>query len=470
MRISDLVSLGKEYLFLGIVFAIFLTLFFLLGYYVVYKKIFKGEKKIQKGKFIWFILLLCYLVVVVGVTMLSRGSWFENKTIHSFFYSYKEAWNNFKWRQWRDIILNILLFVPLGILLPMGVKKLRSFWKIYFVGFLFTLGIETLQLYLKKGIFELDDIVNNTIGCMIGYGCFAIIQLIISVFKGRRKYVKSTIVLQLPLIITTLSFAIIFITYAKQDLGNLSISCISKINEEKVTLDSDETYNKSQERLTVYKTKRYTKEETYQFAEMFFNALGDTMDENRTDIYDETAVYYSTLGYSLWIDYLGGTFSFTDFDTTYSDSVIHTKIDASEEEIKMALKQYEIELLDGMDFSKDEEGTYTFTANEISVNGTIYNGTISCKYYENGKMGSINKELLECEYFKEFNTISEADAYKMIKEGKFNYYSNGDEFKIKTGQVTRSYMIDTKGYYQPIYVFKADINGENTTIAIPAIK
>ena len=38
-----------------------------------------------------------------------------------------------------------------------------------------TLGIEVIQLASGKGIFEWDDILNNTVGTMIGYGIFAIV-------------------------------------------------------------------------------------------------------------------------------------------------------------------------------------------------------------------------------------------------------------------------------------------------------
>jgi len=469
MRFSDIITLGKQYLLLGIVFAVILTLVILLGYFVGYKKVFKGDKKITKGMMSWFIIFICYLVVVIGATMLSRGSWYENTKLQPLFYSYKEAWNNFEPREWRNIILNIFLFVPLGFLLPMGIKKLRVFWKIYLVGFLLTLGIETLQLLLRRGVFELDDILNNTTGAMIGYGCFAVFMLLLSLIKGKQKYLKRTIILQIPFLIVLISFGMIFVTYAKQDLGNLSIAYIIKVDKDSFIVDSDEKYSTSQESFPVYKTKKYSREETYQFAEKFFNSFGDTIDETRTDLYDETAVYYSVGGYSLWMDYSGGTYRFTDFDTTFADPIINTVSDATEEDIKSALEQYGIELPDGVEFTNDGDGKYTFTANEIITNGIMYDGTLSCQYYENGKMGSITGNIFQCEYYKDFNIISEEDAYKMIEDGKFKTYSNVDKLNIKVSQVTLQYMIDTKGYYQPIYVFEADVNGESNEISIPAI-
>ena len=65
--------------------------------------------------------------------------------------------------------------------------------------------------------------------------------------------------------------------------------------------------------------------------------------------------------------------------------------------------------------------------------------------------------------------ISLRDAYDMIKEGKFNYYSN-EELDVKVKNVGVDYFTDTKGYYQPVYVFNVDMNGEETQIDIPALK
>lgn len=470
MRLSDVIALGKQYLLVGIVVATILTLFFLLGYFVGYKKIFKGKKKITKGMIIWFIIIICYFVVVIGATMLSRPNLYENTKIQPLFYSYKEAWNNFQVSEWRNIILNIFLFVPLGFLLPLGIKRLRIWWKIYLAGVLLTLGIETLQFFLKRGIFDLDDMFNNTIGTMIGYGCFAVIMLIISIIKEKQKYLKRTIILQLPLFVVLVFFAVIFVTYAKQDLGNLSIAYITKVDKNDFTVDAEQKYSTSQTSLAVYKTKQYSREETAQFAEKFFNAIGDIMDKSRTDLYDETAFYYSVEGFSLWMDYRGGTYRFVDFDTTNADPIVKTESAATEDEIKSVLVQYGIKLPDGVKFSNDGDGKYTFKAKKIITNGRMYDGTFSCRYYENGKMGNIQGDILRCEYDKEVSLISEQDAFKRIEEGKFKVYSNDDKLTIKIGQVTLRYMIDTKGCYQPIYVFDAEINGERSEISIPAIK
>jgi glycopeptide antibiotics resistance protein len=199
-----------------------------MAYIVIYKKILHGEKTITKGMLLWLIVFVCYLFVVAGATLLDRGGFWENGKIQPLFYSYKEAWNSFELVDWRNNILNILLFVPLGFLLPLGMKFFRKFWKTYLAGFLLTTLIETLQILLRRGIFELDDIFNNTVGAMIGYGCFALAMLIVSIIKRKPKSIRETLALQLPFLLVLASFVTLFIIYSNQELGNMSISYISK--------------------------------------------------------------------------------------------------------------------------------------------------------------------------------------------------------------------------------------------------
>ena len=85
----------------------------------------------------------------------------------------------------RNIILNILLFVPLGVLLPMYSKKLRRIYKTVGIGFGITLIIEIVQYITKLGIFDVDDILNNTFGTLIGYSMYMIYNNIKS--KENRK-------------------------------------------------------------------------------------------------------------------------------------------------------------------------------------------------------------------------------------------------------------------------------------------
>lgn len=74
----------------------------------------------------------------------------------------------------REVFLNILLYVPMGYLLPFVFKPMRySVLACTAVGFLCSCATEYAQLRYGLGYFQLDDILNNTLGCLIGavLGC-----------------------------------------------------------------------------------------------------------------------------------------------------------------------------------------------------------------------------------------------------------------------------------------------------------
>ena len=66
MRVSDIISLLKEYLFLGIVAIIFLSILFFIGYKVIYRRMMKGKRIISKKKILLYGITICYAVVVLG--------------------------------------------------------------------------------------------------------------------------------------------------------------------------------------------------------------------------------------------------------------------------------------------------------------------------------------------------------------------------------------------------------------------
>lgn len=68
-----------------------------------------------------------------------------------------------------QICLNILMFIPFGYLLA---ETFRCFaekpWKVVIAGCLFSIVIEVGQYILHVGLCELDDVFNNTVGCVLG--------------------------------------------------------------------------------------------------------------------------------------------------------------------------------------------------------------------------------------------------------------------------------------------------------------
>jgi len=70
-----------------------------------------------------------------------------------------------------NILGNIIPFVPLGIFIPIIFKRYRNLKKALVIFIICTIGIESLQFITMLGFFDVDDILLNMIGCIVGY-CF----------------------------------------------------------------------------------------------------------------------------------------------------------------------------------------------------------------------------------------------------------------------------------------------------------
>ena len=68
-----------------------------------------------------------------------------------------------------NIVGNIGVFVPIGILLPLFDKGLENFLRFIFVFIVGITTLEAIQLSFKVGSFDVDDIILNTLGALIGY-------------------------------------------------------------------------------------------------------------------------------------------------------------------------------------------------------------------------------------------------------------------------------------------------------------
>ena len=66
-------------------------------------------------------------------------------------------------------ILNVVMFIPIGMLLGCGFRNF-TWRRALAVGAALSVAIELLQLLFRKGLCETDDVIHNVMGCMIGYG------------------------------------------------------------------------------------------------------------------------------------------------------------------------------------------------------------------------------------------------------------------------------------------------------------
>ena len=105
----------------------------------------------------------------------------------------------------------------------------------------------------------------------------------------------------------------------------------------------------------------------------------------------------------------------------------------------------------------------------------VVDGTLRCRYAEDGTIREVQNNLLSYTYHDNVAVISPEEAFERLCDGKFN---DGGFFEVeRPNDVTvlsckLSYKIDTKGFYQPVYLFELSSSDGSYKdwIMIPAMK
>ena len=77
-----------------------------------------------------------------------------------------------------NIIGNTAMFVPLGIVWPAVFGKLNTHLKVIAAGFGMSLAIEILQLPFFSRHSDVDDLILNTLGYLLGYGIYLLVKFL----------------------------------------------------------------------------------------------------------------------------------------------------------------------------------------------------------------------------------------------------------------------------------------------------
>ena len=79
------------------------------------------------------------------------------------------------WSYWTEyfgnLIGNVFLFVPMGFLLS-ALQSNKSKWQVLLIGITVSIGIELIQLLFKIGVCDVDDVLLNGLGTLVGVWIF----------------------------------------------------------------------------------------------------------------------------------------------------------------------------------------------------------------------------------------------------------------------------------------------------------
>jgi glycopeptide antibiotics resistance protein len=76
----------------------------------------------------------------------------------------------------RNLFGNLLLLLPLGLLGPIALPVLDRWWRIALVALVYSVAIELIQLVVPDRSADIDDVIVNVAGALLGYLAFVIVR------------------------------------------------------------------------------------------------------------------------------------------------------------------------------------------------------------------------------------------------------------------------------------------------------
>ena len=129
----------------------------------------------NKRKDIATALLGVTVALILWITILSRETLIGTPKIYHLFHSIPSFLKEIQRGRIGNSFGNIILFVPIGFLLP-AVTGWKKMWKTVVAGISFSLLIESIQLITLRGCFDVDDVILNCLGTVMGFGLYCVAQ------------------------------------------------------------------------------------------------------------------------------------------------------------------------------------------------------------------------------------------------------------------------------------------------------
>lgn len=137
------------------------------------------RQKFNKMQCAAAILLSLYIVVLLYFTVTGRYSHEEYEYKINFFTSYRWFFQYNGEQVLRQLLINFVMLMLVGFLLPVVINAKHKYLITMALSLLLTVFIETMQLITKCGSFEIDDIINNFVGAVIGMLIYILLNKII---------------------------------------------------------------------------------------------------------------------------------------------------------------------------------------------------------------------------------------------------------------------------------------------------
>lgn len=456
---------------LGLVFLSGIMALIVLGItYFIHKHKYKGQKKFPWAKILLWFIFIGYLIIVIYATMLRWSGFFHRKWNLHLFRAWREAWNNFSAKNWANVLLNVAMFGPLGFLLPLLGKNFRKWYITLPVGFATSLAIELLQLAMGRGICDVDDLFCNTLGAAIGY---FIIMSILSVFNKKGNRTKQMLIYGSGALSLLLAVGSVFVIYQAKEYGNLPNAAAYTSNTTGTQWNLLCSLPNTETRVPVYKTQTRSIKDCDAFAEDFRKITGAQY--TTVSYYQEAAYYMDQSGDENGTHFLFVSYMDPSYEYSFGRGDEPVWCEADRQTIEAALSHLPVFIPEYAEFTNEGNGWHTFTVNQRIDGAVMIDGTLRCRYAQDGTIRKLENKLLSYTYHDTVPILSPQEAFQKMCAGNFG---DGGFFEHKKPAIVNilscklGYEIDTKGFYQPVYYF--DIASHDRTyeyrIMIPALK
>lgn len=131
------------------------------------------------------LILVGYVFVIYCSTVLFRTAADGNGHELTPFWSY-EAIGNGRSELLAENVMNVIVFIPIGMILGLLLRAKGPWLVTLAVGTGISVSIEAMQYVFHRGFAETDDVMHNTMGCLIGVGITSVIgKLLKNQYNGK---------------------------------------------------------------------------------------------------------------------------------------------------------------------------------------------------------------------------------------------------------------------------------------------
>ncbi len=399
----------------------------------------KKGRRFPWGKAVCAVLLVGWAAVTTFVTLLrSESNEFAARQCNlQLFLAWREAYQRFTLQIWLNVLLNIALFVPLGVLLPLLWKPFRKWYAALGAGFGVSLLIELAQLFTGSGMCDVDDLFTNTLGAMLGW-CAA--MLVLALHQKNRTWPRYC---ALPAAFA-LALSAIFISYAAQPYGNLRDASVTTADLSGVRWSVD------------YALAEFAAAHGVEFPDAYY--------------YDDLVIYANhSSGDFLNVTLHDGTWE-------YSFGRDHTPVfDAPASGVTEDMLREE---LDKFGFSIPADAAFTlspygetsyravFSADLLPAENGSLHGMLTCdlRTQDDGQatLSQLENRITTLAPVREEPILSPAQALAALQSGKSfegAWFAQSVQ-QIEVRSSTLDYLSDSKGFYQPVYRFELSLAGQ----------